>query len=45
MCIRDRKKDFVSARHLDKKLYDVNEAPYRYEGRLDDVNDLSLIHI
>lgn len=35
-----QKKDFVSARHLDKKLYDVNEAPYRYEGRLDDVNDI-----
>jgi predicted DNA-binding transcriptional regulator YafY len=35
-----QRKDFVAARHLDKKLYDVNEAPYRYEGRIDDVNDI-----
>jgi predicted DNA-binding transcriptional regulator YafY len=35
-----KKKDFVAAKNMDRKLFDVNEAPYQYEGRLDDVNDI-----
>jgi proteasome accessory factor B len=35
-----KKKDFLAAKDLDRKLLDVNEAPYQYEGRLDDVNDI-----
>jgi proteasome accessory factor B len=35
-----KRKDFLAAKNLDRKLLDVNEAPYEYEGRLDDVNDI-----
>lgn len=35
-----KRKDFVAARNLDRKLFDVNEAPYQYKGRMDDVNDI-----
>lgn len=35
-----KRKDFVAAKNLDKKLFDVNEAPYHYEGRIEDVNDI-----
>ena len=35
-----RRVDFVAARNLDRKIYDVNEAPHRYEGRIDHVNDI-----
>ncbi len=35
-----RKKDFVEVRHLDRKLWAINEAPYHYEGRIEDVNDI-----
>ena len=35
-----QRKDFVAARNLDRKLFNVNEAPYRYEGRIEDVNDI-----
>ncbi len=39
-------KDAVAARNLDRKLYDVNEAPHIYEGRLDHINDIltALMH-
>jgi proteasome accessory factor B len=33
-----KRKDFVAAQNLDKKLFDVNEAPYRYEGRIEHVD-------
>jgi predicted DNA-binding transcriptional regulator YafY len=35
-----RRKDFVAARNLDRKFYDVNEAPHQYEGRIEHVNDI-----
>jgi proteasome accessory factor B len=35
-----RKKDFDAARNLDRKVFDVNEAPHVYEGRTDHVNDI-----
>jgi proteasome accessory factor B len=35
-----QRSDFVAARNLDRKIYDVNEAPHRYEGRIDHVNDI-----
>ncbi len=33
-----RRGDFVAARNLDRKIHDVNEAPHRYEGRIDHVD-------
>jgi proteasome accessory factor B len=35
-----KRKDFVAAKNLDRKLFDANEAAYLYDGRLDDVNEL-----
>lgn len=35
-----KRKDFVAAKNLDRKLFDVNEAPFMFEGRLEDVNDI-----
>ena len=35
-----KRKDFAAARNLDRKVFDVNEARHRYEGRLEDVNDI-----
>lgn len=35
-----KKKDFAAARNLDRKVFDVNEAPHIYEGRIEDVNDI-----
>lgn len=35
-----RKRDFVAARHLDRKIFDLNEAPHVYEGRLEHVNEI-----
>lgn len=35
-----RRKDAAAARNLDRKIFDVNEAPHIYVGRLDDVNDI-----
>jgi proteasome accessory factor B len=35
-----QRKDFVAARHLDRKIFDVNEAPHLYGERLEDVNDI-----
>jgi proteasome accessory factor B len=36
-----RRKDFLAVRNLDRKIYDVNEAPHIYTGRLDDMNDIT----
>ncbi len=30
-----KRKDFTAARHLDRKIFDVNEAPHIYEGRIE----------
>lgn len=35
-----RRADFVAAKNLDRKIFDVNEAPHRYEGRIEHVNDI-----
>lgn len=35
-----KKKEFVAVKNLDRKLFDVNEAPFFYEGRIEDVNDI-----
>jgi predicted DNA-binding transcriptional regulator YafY len=35
-----QRKDFLAARNLERKVYDVNEAPHLYEGRIEDVNDI-----
>ncbi len=35
-----RRKDFVAARNLDRKFFDINEARHVYTGRLEDVNDI-----
>ena len=35
-----RRRDSAAVRHLDRKVFDVNEARHLYEGRLDDVNDI-----
>jgi predicted DNA-binding transcriptional regulator YafY len=35
-----RRKDSVAVRHLDRKVFDVNEARHLYEGRIEDVNDI-----
>lgn len=35
-----RRQEFAVARNLDRKLWDRNEAPHRYEGRIDDLNDI-----
>lgn len=35
-----KRKDFASARNLDRKVFDVNEARHIYEGRIEDVNDI-----
>jgi proteasome accessory factor B len=35
-----RRKDFTAARNLDRKIFDVNEAPHIYEGRIEHVNDM-----
>lgn len=35
-----RRRDFVAARHLDRKIFDLNEAPHLYEGRLEHVNEI-----
>jgi proteasome accessory factor B len=34
-----KRKDFADVRNLDRKIYDVNEAPHIYQERLEDVND------
>lgn len=35
-----KRRDAAAARHLDRKIYDVNEAPHLYEGRLEHVNEI-----
>ena len=35
-----RRKDVAAARNLDRKLFDVNEAPHLYAGCVDDMNDI-----
>jgi predicted DNA-binding transcriptional regulator YafY len=35
-----RSQDAAAARNLDRKIYDVNEAPHLYEGRLEHVNEI-----
>ncbi len=35
-----KRQDTTIARNLDRKIYDVNEAPHLYEGRIEDVNDV-----
>jgi predicted DNA-binding transcriptional regulator YafY len=35
-----RRRDGAAARHLDRKLYDVNEARHLYDERADDVNEI-----
>ncbi len=35
-----RRKDFQAAKNLDRKFFDINEAPHVYEGRLEHVNDI-----
>lgn len=35
-----KRKDFAATRSLDRKLFDVNEAPFRFEGRIEDMNDI-----
>lgn len=35
-----RRRDFMAARHLDRKIFDINEAPHIYEGRIEHVNEI-----
>ena len=35
-----RRQDFVAARNLELKLFDINEAPHLYGDRLEHVNDM-----
>lgn len=35
-----RRKDFLAARDLARKFYDVNEAPHLYEGRIEAMNEI-----
>jgi predicted DNA-binding transcriptional regulator YafY len=35
-----KRKDFVAARNLDRKIHDVNEAPHIYGDRFEHVNDM-----
>jgi proteasome accessory factor B len=35
-----KRKDFANVRNLDRKIFDVNEAPHLYAERLEDVNDI-----
>lgn len=35
-----RRRDFVAGRHLDRKIFDINEAPHIYEGRVEHVNEI-----
>ena len=35
-----KRRDFEAAKNLDKKIFDVNEAPHIYADRGDDVNDI-----
>ena len=35
-----KRQDAAAARNLDRKMFDVNEAPHLYEGRLEHVNEI-----
>jgi predicted DNA-binding transcriptional regulator YafY len=35
-----RRQDAAAVRHLDRKVFDVNEARHLYEGRIEDVGDI-----
>ena len=35
-----RRKDFAAVKNLDRKIFDVNESPHIYEGRVEDMNDI-----
>ena len=35
-----RRKEFVAVKNLDRKIFDVNESPHVYEGRIEDMNDI-----
>jgi proteasome accessory factor B len=35
-----RRRDATAVRHLDRKVFDVNEARHLYEGRIEDVGDI-----
>jgi predicted DNA-binding transcriptional regulator YafY len=35
-----KSKESLAVRHLDRKVFDVNEARHLYEGRIEDVNDI-----
>jgi predicted DNA-binding transcriptional regulator YafY len=35
-----RRRDFVAARNLDRKIFDINEAPHLYAGRIEHVNEI-----
>src|SRR3569623_2567357 len=35
-----RRRDFVAARNLDRKIFDVNAAPHIYERRVEHVNEI-----
>src|SRR5215472_11684756 len=35
-----KRKDFVALKNLERKLFDVNETPFVFEGRIEDVNDI-----
>ncbi|MCK6551315.1 transcriptional regulator [Myxococcota bacterium] len=35
-----KRKDFTAVKNLDRKLFDVNEAPFIYDGRIEDVDDI-----
>lgn len=36
-----RRKDFGKVRNLDRKVFDVNEAPHLYESRIEDMNAIT----
>ena len=35
-----KRRESLAVRHLDRKVFDVNEARHLYEGRIEDVNDI-----
>ena len=35
-----KRKDFIAAKNLDRKFFDVNDAAYEYDGRVEDVDQL-----
>ncbi|HEY0714137.1 MAG TPA: WYL domain-containing protein [Polyangia bacterium] len=35
-----KRRDFQAAKNLDRKFFDINEAPHVYEGRIEHVNEI-----